>query len=123
MAMNTTPPITPPAMAPAWDDDLLEDIVAEGDGEAELEDDVDDDEVDVDVNAGVDVPKMVPVGIVVPVDSGALESRSAAAGLNPSPTLTSRYAQPGTAVPEGMFSGKTSGYTFVQFALQLLQVS
>jgi hypothetical protein len=94
---------------------------------AEAEEDEAEDEVvvedDVDVDVVVVVPTMVPVGMVVPVDSGALVSRSAAAALNSSPTLTSRYAQPGTAVPEGMLSGKTRGKTFEQFVLQADQVS
>ena len=102
MPRSTVPPTTPPAMAPALDD-LLDDLAdAEGEGEAVGEDEVADDD---DVDDGVDVEKIVPVGMVVPVDSGAasakfkisessfrpmwktlLESRSAAATLNPSPT-------------------------------------
>jgi hypothetical protein len=105
MPRSTTPPTTPPAIAPVLDE-LLEDLVGEGEAEEEVE--VEDEVTEEDeVGEGVvDVPKIVPVGIVVPVDSGALASSLAAAGLNPSPILTSRYAQPGTAVPEGMLLGK-----------------
>jgi len=93
-------------MAPVWDE-LFEDLVAV-DGDGEEEDKEEEDVVDEDVvDREVDV-LMVAVGIVVPVDSGALASRCAAAASNPSLIVTSRYAQAGTAVPEGMLSGKAS---------------
>lgn len=106
MPSPITPPTTPPAIAPVWDD-LPEDIVAVGEAEAEdeVEDGVEDvDDVD-DVGVVGVVPATVPVGWTEPVDSGALASRSAAPTLKSSPILTSKYAQPGTAVPEGIFSG------------------
>jgi hypothetical protein len=91
-------------MAPAWDEDS-EDTVRLGEAEGNKDEDED---VNEDVDDGVRVTVMIPVGILV--DSVALELRSAAAGLNPPPPrLISRYAQPGTAVPEGVLLGNTRG--------------
>jgi len=108
-ARPTTPPTTPPAIAPVLDD-FVDNVAADGEDEAELVTDVTDvaDVVDVAVEDGCVEEGIVPVGMVVPVDSGAPASCSASATLNPSPCVTFWYAQPGTAVPDGMFWGKTS---------------
>lgn len=104
-AIPTTPPTTPPAIAPAF----------------ELVDLVDDDDVVEDPVAAPEEPvketdALLGLGTVavdctfVAVDSGESPSACAALRLNPA-AVTSRYAQFGTAVPDGMLSGNCWVYT------------
>jgi len=105
-ARLTTPPTAPPAIAPVLDD-FVDNVAADGEDEAKLVTDVVN-VADVAVEDGCVEEGVVPVGMVVSVDSGAPASCSASATLKISPCVTFWYAQPGTAVPDGMFWGKMS---------------
>jgi len=117
-ASPTTPPTTPPAIAPA----LLELL------------DVEDEELPlipvVGELAGVPVCKLeaavlgsVPVGLELAVEAGAEANCWAAVILKVSFVTTSKYAQAGIAVPDGIFTGYWDTYTDVQLKSQVLHES
>jgi len=121
------PPTTPPAIAPALDDFLdvpdvpepppLTPEVVVGVAKGVLKSEY--------VEAGVLVlVAKVPVGLVtVAVDAGAAASSCAAAALKVSLATTSKYAQAGMAVPDGICSGNWDLNTCEQLVCQELHDS
>jgi len=111
------PPTTPPAIAPAFD---FLDADAEPGPPLPTEVAVLPNPEDVYAT----VVDTVPVGLVpVAEDSGAERSACAAAALKVSVETTSKYAQAGMEVPDGICSGNWSRYSCVQLVSQALHVS
>jgi len=120
IATTTIPPMTPPAIAPALD-------FFDGAGEPVVPppfEPVDGVLAGVLVCEDALVLDTVPVGLAtVAEDAGAEAIASAPATLNVSFVTTSRYAQAGKAVPDGICSGYWDAYTCEQLNCQLLHVS
>lgn len=105
IAAPTTPPTTPPAIAPAFELFELFDDVEDAVGEPEELVKV----ADAVLEEGTETVDCA----LVAVDSGRSPSFCAATGSNPL-VVTFRYAQFGTAVPDGMLFGYTPRYIWVQ---------
>lgn len=117
----TNPPTTPPAIAPALD--FFFDVPA-APAPPPLTPEVGVTEATIVETVEAAMLDTVAVGLeLVAEDSGAVSSACAAPTLKTSPVTTSKYAQAGIEVPDGIGSGNCWGYTCEQLNLQALHVS